>query len=200
MDEIKTEPLATPTEVAEAPQPNESADSLEANPTESAEPSLPTPEVSAPASPAFDLNAAAAGLLAAARKSPGKLLFYAAVAVFGILALEFLAQIPRWRKETRARQVQRAVNTITPDSVLARCGQPLSDVTEDLYPMVARKITYNSVPSAQIAQPRVALFFTRTEEEKSDWLYTSMKDETGATIFATPEEQAAALPCLASTK
>ncbi|HYL63989.1 MAG TPA: hypothetical protein VE077_15330 [Candidatus Methylomirabilis sp.] len=205
MNEIKTEPLATPTEIAEAPQPTESANPPEANPTEQNEPSLPAPDLSAPtpAAPrltAATVTAAAANIVATVRKSPGKFLLYAAVVVFGLVALDFLAQIPRWRKETRVRQVQRAVNTVTPDSLLTRCGQPLNDVTEDLYPMIARKITYNSAPSAQTGPQKVVLFFTRTAEEKSDWVYTSMKDETGVTSYSTPEEQAVALPCLASTK
>ena len=197
MDEIKTEPLATPTEVVEAPQPTESADAPEVNPSEQNEPGLPTPDLSQQA-PAPSLTAAAGNVVATVRKSPGKFLLYAAVALFGILALEFLAQIPRWRKETRVRQVQKAVSAITPDALLTRCGQPLNDVSEDLYPMIARKVTYNSAVSAQTGPQKVTLFFTRTAEEKSDWLYTSMKDETGATVFATPEEQAAVLPCLAS--
>lgn len=205
MNEIKTEPLAAATEIAEAPQPTASANHPEANPTEQHEPNSPAPDLSAlkpvaPSLTAAAVTAAAGNIVATVRKSPGKFLLYAAVAVFGLIALDFLAQIPRWRKETRARQVQRAVNTITPDSLHTRCGQPLEDVTEDLYPMIARRITYNSALPAQTSPGKVVFFFTRTSEENSDWVYTSMKDESGATVFTTPEEQATALPCLASTK
>lgn len=198
MNEIKTEPLAAATEIAESPQLAEVANPSEAIPHEQTESSLPTPPVPAPWP--STLNLAVAGAIATVRKSPGKFAFYAAVLFFGIFALEFLAQIPRWRRETRARQVERAVNTITPDSLLTRCGQPLHDVTEDLYPMIARRITYNSALPAQTSPATVIFFFTRTAEEHSDWVYTSMKDGSGATVFTTPEEQATALPCLASTK
>jgi hypothetical protein len=199
MKEIETEPLATPTETPEAPQP-----------TESAKPPIPD----SPALPASTsthtsaLTSDARSLLAVARKSPGKVTLYAAAIFFGLLAIDFVAQIPRWMKESRVRRIQAAINSITPDATLARCGQPLEDVTNDLYPMISRRMTYNYTRVTQTGDGhgtitengKVVLFFTRTSEEKSDWVFASMRDQSSATAYSTPEEQAAVLPCLASTK
>ena len=178
MIESKTEPLAAPAETQEAPKPKQPA-----QPLSSHKPRLP-----------------AGSLPTIVRNSPGKVMLYAAVGFFGLLALDFLGHVPRWLQESRGRRLQTAVNSVTPDSVLTRCGQPLEDVTTDLYPMISRRMTYNSPIAAKSGPGKVVLFFSRTAEENSAWLYSSMKDESGATTYATPEEQAAALPCLASTK
>ncbi len=42
--------------------------------------------------------------------------------------------------------------------------------------------------------------FSRTAEEKSDWVFLSMQSETGTEIYETPEAKIAALPCLDSKK
>lgn len=174
MNEIKTEPLAAPTETPQAPQPTQPAKAKVP-----IEPSLP----------------------AKAPVSLKKWLLYAVAAYFGILLLALLAQIPRWIAEGHNRRVHTAVNTVTPESVIARCGPPVEDVTKDLYPMIARTMTYNSPLTAGKPGPgKVILFFSRTAEEKSDWVYSSMQDESRATTYSAPEEQIAALPCLASTK
>jgi len=53
-------------------------------------------------------------------------------------------------------------------------------------------------------QPRenekVVFQFSRTAEEKSDWVFLSMKDESGARSYDTPETKIVALPCLDSKK
>ena len=123
-----------------------------------------------------------------------KLWFYIAVAYFGLLALLFLARIPGWIKEARERRIHTAVNSVTPESVISRCGQPAEDVTKDLYPMIARTMTYNPRGKAM-----VVLAFSRTAEENSDWVFMSMKDESGMTTYSTAETQIAALPCLDSS-
>jgi hypothetical protein len=175
MNELKTEPLTASTETPEAAQPAESANAPASN----------------------KLNSPASSLPAIVRKSPGKLLLYGALIFFGLLALDFLAQIPRWLHQSHVRRVQRIVDTITPDGVLARCGQPLEDVTTDLYPMMSRRMTFNS---ASAGSGKVVLFFSRTSEENSQWLYSSMREEGGTASYNTPDEQMAALPCLATTK
>jgi hypothetical protein len=42
------------------------------------------------------------------------------------------------------------------------------------------------------------LVFSRTAQEKSDWVFLAMKDESGARSYDTPETKIAALPCLNS--
>lgn len=171
MNELKTEPLDAPTETSEASQP--------------AEPAKPRGQYN-PISPATT-----------GKKSFGQILLYVVAGFFGLLALDLLVQVPRWMKESHVRRVQRSVDTITPASLVARCGQPLEDVTKDLYPMISRRMTFNS---STAESGKVVLFFSRTSEENSEWLYSSMRDEGGAASYNTPDEQMAALPCLASTK
>lgn len=174
MSELNTEQLGTATETTERSESSE--------PTEAAPPRARYN----PVSPVVNK-----------KKSFGQILFYVVAGFCGLLLLDFLVQVPRWLHESHVRRVQRVVDTITPDSVLARCGQPLEDVTTDLYPMVSRRMTFNS---ASAGSGKVVLFFSRTSEENSQWLYSSMREEGGKASYNTPDEQMAALPCLARTK
>ena len=45
---------------------------------------------------------------------------------------------------------------------------------------------------------KIVLEFSRTAEEKSDWVFLSLKDESGARSYDTSETKVAALPCLDS--
>ncbi|HTT33828.1 MAG TPA: hypothetical protein VMH48_09525, partial [Methylomirabilota bacterium] len=120
----------------------------------------------------------------------------AAGAIFGVMLLVTVSKrmSERAQKDKEARQEQ-AVTTLNVDSLLARCGQPAEDVTKNMYPMLLRTISY---------QPRenekVVFEFSRTAEEKSDWLFLSMKDGSGKRSFDTPEAKIAALPCLDTKK
>ena len=53
-------------------------------------------------------------------------------------------------------------------------------------------------------QPRggdkLVISFSRTAEEKSDWVFLSLQNENGAAIDSTTEARIAALPCLDSKK
>lgn len=173
MDDFKPEPLAAPIESPEAPQPRQ---------------------------PAKALEPIKAGLPAKAPMTLKKWLLYAVAAYFGILALALLLQIPKWTREALDRRVHTAINSVTPDNAIARCGQPIEDVTKDLYPMISRTMTYNSPIAGNPGPGKVILFFSRTSEENSDWVYSSMQDESRKITYYTPEEQLAALPCLTSTK
>jgi hypothetical protein len=173
MDDMKPEPLAAPIESPQSPQPTKSA-----KPSQFTAPSVP-------------------GKFPTTLK---KWLLYAVAAYFGILLLVLLAQIPRWIREARDRHIHTAVNTVTPDSAIARCGQAVEDVTKDLYPMISRTMTYSSPIAGNPGPGKVILFFSRTSEENSDWVFSSMKDETRKITYNTPEEQLAALPCLVLTK
>jgi hypothetical protein len=85
---------------------------------------------------------------------------------------------------------ERGVESLTPESLLAKCGTPVEDVTKDLYPMIKRTMSYKSG-----GKGTVTFEFSRTAEEKSDWVFLSMSDENGAS-YGTPETQIAAMPCL----
>jgi len=84
-----------------------------------------------------------------------------------------------------------AAATITPENLLARCGPAVEDVTKQMFPMVMRTMSYRSQD-----YQKIVFEFSRTAEEKSDWVFLSMKDETGAKSYETPEAKVAALPCL----
>jgi hypothetical protein len=82
---------------------------------------------------------------------------------------------------------------LTPENLFARCGAASEDVSKEVYPVVMRTLTY---------QPRggekLVISFSRTAEEKSDWVFLSLQNENGAAIDNTPEARIAALPCLDS--
>lgn len=120
----------------------------------------------------------------------------AAAAILVVMALVNLAErVSDRARLARERRHEQAVASVTPERLIARCGQPVEDVTKEVYPILIRTISY---------QPRrsqtLALKFSRTAEEKSDWVFLAMQDESGATSYDTPEAKIAALPCLDSRK
>lgn len=115
--------------------------------------------------------------------------------VLGIIAVRYLIMLPGWMKQRRDNRQFIAVNNLTPDRLIARCGKPVSDETKDLYPMVARDLTYKSSSSSP-----VILKFSKTAEESSDWVFMSMQDPTGSSKYETPIAQISALSCLDSRK
>jgi hypothetical protein len=56
--------------------------------------------------------------------------------------------------------------------------------------MIKRTMGYKSG-----ARGTLTFEFSRTAEDKSDWVFLSMSDENGAT-YSTPETQIAAMSCL----
>jgi hypothetical protein len=114
-------------------------------------------------------------------------------AIFGLIAVITLLEgvTERWRNAREIRYEQ-AVASVTPDRLIARCGQPAEVVTKT-YPIVLRTISYRFK-----GDKKVMLVFSRTAQEKSDWVFLAMKDESGARSYDTPETKIAALPCLDS--
>ena len=113
--------------------------------------------------------------------------------IFGLIAVIPLARgaTERWRNAREIRYEQ-AVASVTPDRLIARCGQPTEDATKT-YPIVMRTISYRFK-----SNKTVMLVFSRTVEGESDWVFLTMKDGTGARSFDTPGTKIAALPCLDS--
>jgi hypothetical protein len=109
-----------------------------------------------------------------------------------ITVMKGMAERARIAQEKRH---ETAAATVTPENLISRCGPAAEDVTKQMYPMVLRTISYRSQESQ-----KVVFEFSRTAEEKSDWVFLSMKDESGAKSYDTPEAKIAALPCLDSTK
>ena len=105
------------------------------------------------------------------------------------------ARAAEWAKNARERRQLHAIATLTPEGLFARCGPTAEDVSKEVYPVLMRTVSY---------QPRrgekLVISFSRTAEEKSDWVFLSMQNENGTAIYETPEAKIAALPCLDSNK
>lgn len=116
-----------------------------------------------------------------------------AAAIFGLIAVIALVEgvTERWR-DAREIRYEQAVASVTPDRLIARCGQP-AEVATKTYPIVMRTISYRLKGNKE-----VVLVFSRTAQEKNGWVFLSMKDESGARSYDTPETKIAALPCLDS--
>ena len=113
----------------------------------------------------------------------------------GLIVLVTLAQRGfAWLSEKRERKQEQAVASVTPEHLLTRCGQPLEDTTKSVYPILMRTMTY------QMSGNETYIFdFSRTAEEKSDWVFLSMKDAKGKS-YETAEEKVSAMSCLNSGK
>ena len=124
-------------------------------------------------------------------------LWATAAGVFlAVMAIGTLTQrVARWAWNARERRHEIAVATVTPDRVIARCGEATVDVTKEVFPIVMRTMSYRAS-----ANQKLVLAFSRTAEEKSDWVFLSMNDENGAASYDTPDAKIAALPCLDSKK
>ena len=116
-------------------------------------------------------------------------------AIVGLILLVTLAQRGfEWFSKSRERKHEQAVASVTPEHLLARCGQPAEDTTMNLYPILMRTMTY------QISREETYIFdFSRTAEEQSDWVFLSMKDANGKS-YETAEEKVGAMSCLNSRK
>jgi len=115
--------------------------------------------------------------------------------IVGLVALVTVAQRGfAWFSEKRERKQEQAVASVTPEHLLARCGQPLEDTTKSVYPILMRTMTY------QISRNETYTFdFSRTAEDNSDWVFLSMKDSNGKS-YQTAKEKVSAMSCLNSRK
>jgi hypothetical protein len=116
--------------------------------------------------------------------------------LFGLIVLFTLGKgLYQWASNAQERRAEQAVASVTPERLLARCGQPAEDVTKEVFPILMRTMTY------QVGRNEAYVFsFSRTAEEKSDWVFLSMKDANGAKSYETPEEKTGAMSCLNSRK
>jgi hypothetical protein len=123
-------------------------------------------------------------------------LLLAAGCIAAIAGMRVLIAAPGWFKVRRENRQFIAANNLTPERLIARCGQPISEATKNLYPIIARDMNYKSDNGATI------LFkFSKTAEESSEWVFTSMQDANGGGAnYESPEAMIAALSCLDSRK
>ena len=112
-----------------------------------------------------------------------------------VVAFTLVSWLYQWASNASARRHEQAVASVTPESLIARCGQPAEDNTKNVFPILMRTMTY------QISRNEAYVFsFSRTAEEKSDWVFLSMKDANGPKSYETPEEKVAVMSCLNSRK
>ena len=122
-------------------------------------------------------------------------LLIAAGFIAGIVGVRVLIAAPGWFKERRENRQFIAVNNLTPERLIARCGSPVADETRNLYPIIARDMKYRSD-----SRGTIVFKFSKTAEESSDWVFTSMQDSNGGAEFETPSAKISALSCLDSKK
>ena len=129
-------------------------------------------------------------------KRTRKVWLIAAGTIVGVIALVNLTGIVSERaRNARERRYEQAVASVTPERLIARCGQPAKDVTTEVYPVLMRTMSYERAGS-----PTLVLKFSRTAEEKSDWVFLALNDESGTRTYDSPDAEIAALPCLNSKK
>jgi hypothetical protein len=123
-----------------------------------------------------------------------KRLLIAAGCIAGIVGVRVLIAAPGWFKERRENRQFIAVNNLTPERLIARCGPPVGDETRNLYPIIARDMNYKSDSKGLIV-----FKFSKTAEESSDWVFISMQDSS-RTDYESPSAKVSALSCLDSKK
>jgi hypothetical protein len=126
------------------------------------------------------------------RKSTKPVWLIVAGAMVGMMAVGAVVtgMSERGRNAGEKRQEQATIEVI-PQNLIASCGPPAEDVTKEMYPVVLRTMSYQRADNETIV-----FEFSRTAQAKSDWVFLSMKDQSGTRNFATPEAKIAALPCL----
>jgi hypothetical protein len=117
-------------------------------------------------------------------------------AIFGVMmVVTVTTRMSERARNAREKRQEQAVLEVMPENLIARCGPPAEDVTKEMYPVVLRTMSYQRGENEKIV-----FEFSRTAEAKSDWVFLSMKDQSGTRSFETPEAKIAALPCLDSRK
>ena len=112
-----------------------------------------------------------------------------------ILIVALFQKLTEMAKIAQQKRFDKAIASMTPEHLIARCGKPAEDVTKEVFPVVLRTIRYDRGSSEKL------LFaFSRTAEQQSDWVFLTMKDENGTRNFDTPESKILAFSCLDSTK
>ena len=116
--------------------------------------------------------------------------------ILGVMAVVTVTtRMAERAKDAREKRQEQAVLEVMPEKLIARCGPPAEDVTKEMYPVVLRTMSYQRGENEKIV-----FEFSRTAEEKSDWVFLSMKDASGARSFETTEAKIAGLPCLDAKK
>ena len=112
-----------------------------------------------------------------------------------ILTVALIQKMTEMAKIAQQKRFDKAIASMTPEHLIARCGKPAEDLTKEVFPVVLRTIRYDR-GSAE----KLLFAFSRTAEQQSDWVFLTMKDENGTRNFDSPESKILAFSCLDSTK
>lgn len=141
-------------------------------------------------------DSSSAGELVGFLKQTKRIWLIAAGGIFGlVLVVTLLSRGFEWASFVQQRREERAVASVTPDRLIARCGQPAEDDTKEVSPILMRTMTYQNW-----RHETYVFSFSRTAEDKSDWVFLSMKNQSSGKSYETPEEKVAAMSCLESRK
>jgi len=109
-----------------------------------------------------------------------------------VVALQSLSE---WARNAKVMRYDRAMASLTPDRLIARCGKPEEDISKEVFHVVLRSIRYKP----WIGEPLV-FTFSKADDERNDWVFLTMKTENGQKSFDTAETKISAFSCLDSTK
>ncbi len=112
-----------------------------------------------------------------------------------VLIIAVFQKLTEMAKDAQQKRYEKAIASVTPEHLIARCGKPAEDVTKEVFPVILRTIRYDRGSSEKLS-----FAFSRTAEQQSDWVFLTMKDENGTRNFDTPESKILAFSCLDSTK
>jgi len=111
------------------------------------------------------------------------------VTVYGVRRLNDMMKV------AQLKRYDEAIAGLTPDRLIARCGQPEQDQTKEVFPVVMRTIQYKP----WTGDPLV-FAFSKTADQQGAWVFLTMKNEAGTKAFDTPEAKIGAFSCLDSNK
>jgi len=112
-----------------------------------------------------------------------------------ILTVALIQKMTEMAKIAQQKRFDKAIASMTPEHLIARCGKPAEDLTKEVFPVVLRTIRYD-----RGSTEKFLFAFSRTAEQQSDWVFLTMKDENGTRNFDSPESKILAFSCLDSTK
>ena len=112
-----------------------------------------------------------------------------------ILTVALIQKMTEMAKIAQQKRFDKAIASMTPEHLIARCGKPAEDLTKEVFPVVLRTIRYD-----RGSTEKLLFAFSRTAEQQSDWVFLTMKDENGTRNFDSPESKILAFSCLDSTK
>ncbi|HET9994553.1 MAG TPA: hypothetical protein VFQ18_04050 [Candidatus Acidoferrum sp.] len=148
--------------------------------------------------PAISTNRGAGALAEFAEflKRTRRVWLIVAVAIFGLMAVVTVVErLSERAKIAREKRQEQAMLEVVPVKLITRCGPAVEDVTKEVYPLLVRTMSYEGRENEKIV-----FAFSRTSEPDSDWVFLSMKDESGTRSYDTTEAKIAALSCLDSRK